>query len=285
MEHTVVLDADARSKYQETWRNIIGDQLSYLMGSEEYAKTDDKTRTSMISKMLEFASEAAKSEAAPERAVDNWITNGMEDMEDGIALSDYIIYRTEFSKIDSKNEDGESENGLKKKRTLDLINSHEEWTDEQKISVFLDNCGESDAELVQKMQSAGFGWNQIRNVVKESSKAGKKKALLNSSASDAVKMKILPELIEPNETMNRYRAGVMFGVSLKDYAEVITNADTDDSGRISQAEATEYIKSMALPIQAAAYLWQMVTDAKNGKKNPFSSRWGAEFYGEVHAND
>lgn len=79
--------------------------------------------------------------------------------------------------------------------------------------------------------------------------------------------------------------GTRFGVNIKWYAEVLENADKDSSGGISQKEATEYIKSMGLTAQDSVYLWQMVTDGKKGKKNPFSSRWGAEFYGEAHAND
>lgn len=38
-------------------------------------------------------------------------------------------------------------------------------------------------------------------------------------------------------------------------------------------------------MQDAAYLWQMVTDGKNGKNNPFSSTLGAEFYDAAHDGD
>lgn len=280
VEHAAELDAKARAKYAETYRNAIGDQLTALMSSPEYADADDKGRAALIGKVFDFAAGVAKAEAAEGYTPDKWILNGFEDMADGIQLADYIVYNSEYTHINGKNEDGDTESGLKDRRTFDLIDSND-WTDDQKISVYLDTCSTAAAGKVQAMDAAGFSWRQIKTVMLDDKP---EYAVLEANISDNAKLKVLGEFCNATK-MIRYQTGKMFGVSFKDYAEVVQKADTNGSGSISQDEATAYIKNMGLYPQQAAYLWQMVTDGKNGKNNPFSPTFGAEFYYEMHKND
>jgi hypothetical protein len=280
VEHAAELDAEKRAKYAETFRNAIGDQLGALMSSPEYADADDKGRAALIGKVFDFAAGVAKAEVAEGYTPDKWILNGFEDMDDGIQLADYIVYHTGYMRLNGKNEDGESESGLKDRRTLDLIDGND-WTDDQKISVYLDNCSNAAAGKVKAMDAAGFSWKQIKTVLT----ADKQEiAVLQANVSDSAKLKVL-EIYCNEKQMAKYQVGYQFGVSFKDYAEVMQHADTNGKGSISQDEATDYIKSMALSAQDSAYLWQMVTDGKNGKNNPFSPTFGAEFYYEMHKND
>ena len=280
VEHAAELDAEKRAKYAEAFRSAIGDQLGALMSSPEYADADDKGRAALIGKVFDFAAGVAKAEVAEGYTPDKWILNGFEDMEDGIQLADYIVYHTGYTRLNGKNEDGESESGLKDRRTLDLIDGND-WTDDQKISVYLDNCSNAAAGKVKAMDAAGFSWKQIKTVLT----ADKQEiAVLQANVSDSAKLKVL-EIYCNEKQMAKYQVGYQFDVSFKDYAEVMQNADTSGNGSITQDEAKEYIKSMALSPQAAAYLFQMVTDAKNGKNNPFSPTFGAEFYYEMHKND
>lgn len=278
--HVATLGAEAQKRYAETYRDVIGDQLGALMSSPEYADADDKTRAALIGKVFDFATGCAKTETAPDFTPEKWILNGFEDMNDGIPLADYIIYNTELKQINGKNEDGDTESGLKDRRTLDLIDGND-WTDDQKISVYLDNCSNSAAGKVRAMDAAGFSWKQIKTVLQADKQ---ETAVLQANISDSAKLKVLEAYCNEKQIV-KYQVGYQFGVSFKNYAEVMQNADTNGSGSISQDEARTYIMSMALRPQEAAYLFQMVTDAKNGKNNPFSTTFGAEFYYEMHKND
>ena len=79
--------------------------------------------------------------------------------------------------------------------------------------------------------------------------------------------------------------GLKYGIPMRRYTDVLQNADADGSGGVSQEEAGKYIATLGLSVQEAAYLWQMVTNGKEGKKNPFSSYFGAEFYSAAGAFD
>ena len=109
-------------------------------------------------------------------------------------------------------------------------------------------------------------------------------AIIQSNATESAKAKALEVYASDKEKL-LIRTGHKFGVKLKWYAEVRNKADADGNGTVSQEEATKYIEGMGLGWQDAAYLWQMVTDGKEGKKNPFSKDFGEEFWYAAHEND
>ena len=72
--------------------------------------------------------------------------------------------------------------------------------------------------------------------------------------------------------------------------DVLQNADgyNDDgkkNGTVDQEEAAEYISGMSLTYQQKTYLFQMVTDCKEGKKNPFFKSMARLFWLDAHEND
>lgn len=287
-EQTLQLTDAQKKQYRKTWTGIVYGSVGDLMQSDEYQSATEKERGALIQKLTSYASALAAYEIEPKKVPDTWILGGQQAVKDGVPLDEYIIFRTLYSELDSINEDGDEESGLKNKRTLDLIESMG-WNDKAEQSAYINTvASESKAAEAEALQKAGMTWEQANDVLAvPGSGVAKKAAVTATNASEATKAKILAsyDKSEKQKTAKLVMTGLKYGIPMRRYTDVLQNADADGSGGVSQEEAGKYIATLGLSVQEAAYLWQMVTNGKEGKKNPFSSYFGAEFYSAAGAFD
>lgn len=287
-EQTLQLTDAQKKQYRKTWTGIVYGSVGDLMQSDEYQSGTEKERGALIQKLTSYASALAAYEIEPKKVPDTWISGGQQAVKDGVPLDEYIIFRTLYSELDSINEDGDEESGLKNKRTLDLIESMG-WSDKAEQSAYINTvASESKAAEAEALQKAGMTWEQANDVLAvPGSGVAKKAAVTATNASEATKAKILAsyDKSEKQKTAKLVMTGLKYGIPMLRYTDVLQNADADGSGGVSQEEAGKYIATLGLSVQEAAYLWQMVTNGKEGKKNPFSSYFGAEFYSAAGAFD
>lgn len=287
-EQTLQLTDAQKKQYRKTWTGIVYGSVGDLMQSDEYQSATEKERGALIQKLTAYASALAAYEIEPKKVPDTWISGGQQAVKDGVPLDEYIIFRTLYSELDSINEDGDEESGLKNKRTLDLIESMG-WSDKAEQSAYINTvASESKAAEAEALQKAGMTWEQANDVLAvPGSGVAKKAAVTATNASEATKAKILAsyDKSEKQKTAKLVMTGLKYGIPMRRYTDVLQNADADGSGGVSQEEAGKYIATLGLSVQEAAYLWQMVTNGKEGKKNPFSSYFGSEFYSAAGAFD
>lgn len=287
-EQTLQLTDAQKKQYRKTWTGIVYGSVGDLMQSDEYQSATEKERGALIQKLTSYASALAAYEIEPKKVPDTWILGGQQAVKDGVPLDEYIIFRTLYSELDSINEDGDEESGLKNKRTLDLIESMG-WNDKAEQSAYINTvASESKAAEAEALQKAGMTWEQANDVLAvPGSGVAKKAAVTATNASEETKAKILAsyDKSEKQKTAKLVMTGLKYGIPMRRYTDVLQNADADGSGGVSQEEAGKYIATLGLSVQEAAYLWQMVTNGKEGKKNPFSSYFGSEFYSAAGAFD
>lgn len=287
-EQTLQLTDAQKKQYRKTWTGIVYGSVGDLMESDEYQSGSEKERGALIQKLTSYASALAAYEIEPKKEPDTWILGGQQAVKDGVPLDEYIVFRALYSELDSINEDGDEESGLKNKRTLDLIESMG-WSNKAEQSAYINTvASESKAAEAEALQKAGMTWEQANDVLAvPGSGVAKKEAVTATNASEATKAKILAsyDKSEKQKTAKLVMTGLKYGIPMRRYTDVLQNADADGSGGISQEEAGKYIATLGLSVQEAAYLWQMVTNGKEGKKNPFSSYFGAEFYSAAGAFD
>lgn len=287
-EQTLQLTDAQKKQYRKTWTGIVYGSVGDLMQSDEYQSGTEKERGALIQKLTSYASALAAYEIEPKKVPDTWISGGQQAVKDGVPLDEYIIFRTLYSELDSINEDGDEESGLKNKRTLDLIESMG-WSDKAEQSAYINTvASESKAAEAEALQKAGMTWEQANDVLAvPGSGVAKKAAVTATNASEATKAKVLAsyDKSEKQKTAKLVMTGLKYGIPMRRYTDVLQNADADGSGGVSQEEAGKYIATLGLSVQEAAYLWQMVTNGKEGKKNPFSSYFGSEFYSAAGAFD
>lgn len=287
-EQTLQLTDAQKKQYRKTWTGIVYGSVGDLMQSDEYQSATEKERGALIQKLTAYASALAAYEIEPKKVPDTWISGGQQAVKDGVPLDEYIIFRTLYSELDSINEDGDEESGLKNKRTLDLIESMG-WSDKAEQSAYINTvASESKAAEAEALQKAGMTWEQANDVLAvPGSGVAKKAAVTATNASEATKAKVLAsyDKSEKQKTAKLVMTGLKYGIPMRRYTDVLQNADADGSGGVSQEEAGKYIATLGLSVQEAAYLWQMVTNGKEGKKNPFSSYFGSEFYSAAGAFD
>lgn len=287
-EQTLQLTDAQKKQYRKTWTGIVYGSVGDLMQSDEYQSGTEKERGALIQKMTSYASALAAYEIEPKKVPDTWILGGQQAVKDGVPLDEYIVFRALYSELDSINEDGDEESGLKNKRTLDLIESMG-WSDKAEQSAYINTvASESKEAEAEALQKAGMTWEQANDVLAvPGSGVAKKAAVTATNASEATKAKILAsyDKSEKQKTAKLVMTGLKYGIPMRRYTDVLQNADADGSGGVSQEEAGKYIATLGLGVQEAAYLWQMVTNGKEGKKNPFSSYFGSEFYSAAGAFD
>lgn len=287
-EQTLQLTDAQKKQYQKTWTGIVYGSVGDLMQSDEYQSGTEKERGALIQKLTSYASALAAYEIEPKKVPDTWILGGQQAVKDGVPLDEYIVFRALYSELDSINEDGDEESGLKNKRTLDLIESMG-WSDQAEQSAYINTvASESKEAEAEALQKAGMTWEQANDVLAvPGTGVVKKAAVTATNASEATKAKVLAsyDKSEKQKTAKLVMTGLKYGIPMRRYTDVLQNADADGSGGVSQEEAGKYIATLGLSVQEAAYLWQMVTNGKEGKKNPFSSYFGAEFYSAAGAFD
>lgn len=287
-EQTLQLTDAQKKQYRKTWTGIVYGSVGDLMQSEEYQSGSEKERGALIQKLTAYASALAAYEIEPKKVPDTWISGGQQAVKDGVPLDEYIVFRALYSGLDSINEDGDEESGLKNKRTLDLIESMG-WSDKAEQSAYINTvASESKATEAEALQKAGMTWEQANDVLAvPGTGVAKKAAVTATNASEATKAKVLAsyDKSEKQKTAKLVMTGLKYGIPMRRYTDVLQNADADGSGNVSQEEAGKYIATLGLSVQEAAYLWQMVTNGKEGKKNPFSSYFGSEFYSAAGAFD
>ena len=287
-EQTLQLTDAQKKQYRKTWTGIVYGSVGDLMQSDEYQSGTEKERGALIQKLTSYASALAVYEIEPKKVPDTWILGGQQAVKDGVPLDEYIVFRALYSELDSINEDGDEESGLKNKRTLDLIESMG-WSDQAEQSAYINTvASESKEAEAEALQKAGMTWEQANDVLAvPGTGVVKKAAVTATNASEATKAKVLAsyDKSEKQKTAKLVMTGLKYGIPMRRYTDVLQNADADGSGGVSQEEAGKYIATLGLSVQEAAYLWQMVTNGKEGKKNPFSSYFGAEFYSAAGAFD
>lgn len=287
-EQTLQLTDAQKKQYRKTWTGIVYGSVGDLMQSDEYQSGTEKERGALIQKLTSYASALAAYEIEPKKVPDTWILGGQQAVKDGVPLDEYIVFRALYSELDSINEDGDEESGLKNKRTLDLIESMG-WSDKAEQSAYINTvASESKAAEAEALQKAGMTWEQANDVLAvPGTGVAKKAAVTATNASEATKAKVLAsyDKSEKQKTAKLVMTGLKYGIPMRRYTDVLQNADADGSGNVSQEEAGNYIATLGLSVQEAAYLWQMVTNGKEGKKNPFSSYFGSEFYSAAGAFD
>lgn len=287
-EQTLQLTDAQKKQYRKTWTGIVYESVGDLMQSDEYQSGSEKERGALIQKLTSYASALAAYEIEPKKVPDTWILGGQQAVKDGVPLDEYIVFRALYSELDSINESGDEESGLKNKRTLDLIESMG-WSDKAEQSAYINTvASESKVAEAEALQKAGMTWEQANDVLSvPGTGVAKKVAVTATNASEAAKAKVLAsyDKSEKQKTAKLVMTGLKYGIPMRRYTDVLQNADADGSGGVSQEEAGKYIATLGLSVQEAAYLWQMVTNGKEGKKNPFSSYFGSEFYSAAGAFD
>lgn len=281
----VSLSGPQREKYRNVWRETVSGTLNELIASEEYEKADDEGKASMIKRLYDYAGEIAKTAVEPNIELDKWVQQGENAVSYGIPLAEYICFRELLSDVDGKDKNRESVDGLKAQRSVDILEAMG-WTDRQEENVYLDVIASDSAKKTEEaLRKAGMTWEQANDIV---TLVGKKKdrmtAISGMNIGENVKRSAMMVYASDKEKKLLQAAGV-FGIKMAWYMEVINNADEDGNGSVSGEEARDYIFGMDMTVMEKAYLWQMITDGKEGKNNPFSTFAGEQFWFEAHKDD
>lgn len=289
-EVEVELSAKQRSQYRKLWSETVSAALDDLIASEDYQAADDEGKEALIGKLYGYANAIAKNAVVPEKELEKWVQQGANAVDDGVPLAEYIAFRARLSNIDGLDDNGESVTGLAGQRKMELLESMG-WTDAQEKNVYLDVLSSDDEqrmkreETIAALEKAGMNWDQINGIISMvGNNNDRMNAIVKLNVSEATKRNAMMVYASDKQKKLMRAAGV-YGVKMEWYMEVINNADEDESGSISQDEAYNYILSMNITWMEKAYLWQMVTDGKEGKSNQFSTMAGLEFWEEAHKDD
>ena len=274
---TVELDAKQKAKYRETWNRTVSDALDRLTRDKAYLKANDKDKAAMIQKLYAFAGQAAKKAVLGDYEPDKWVQIGLDAIKMGVRADEYISFYVQLSGITSKDDDGETINGLKNSRGLELLGTMG-WSDKQAEAVYLGAmASESLTEKEQIMVKAGMTWKQAAEVLGVVGNNWEHaEQIVRTKVSDKAKLKALSLYLgEPD--YKAASAGVIFSVDLRLWAEAKKAADAagNGNGSISQEEATNYLDGRKdLDLETKAYLWQMLCTGSKSKNNPYSTTMG-----------
>ncbi|MBP3412410.1 MAG: hypothetical protein J6K89_04055 [Oscillospiraceae bacterium] len=282
---TVELSPSQQGEYRELWREIVSPAIGDLLASDVYAEAKDEGKTALIDKLYKYAASSVAHELVPDKEIDKWVIQGDTAQDNGISLADYIAFRVELSEVSGKDTSGDTVTCLKARKSMELIEAMG-WSDKQEKAIWLDVvASNSSAAITKALTKAGLNWNQVNDiVVMTGNKVDKMAAITATGQSDSVKVKAMSVFASDLEK-KLLAVGLRYGIKPEWYTEVLKNANTDGKGGVSQKEAHEYIMGMGLTLQEETVLFQMVTDAKEGKSNPFYQWYAEEFYYEVHKDD
>ncbi len=282
---SVELTAGQQKQFRELWSGIISEEIGKIVETDAYKEADDEGKTELLAKLYSYANAMVAHELVPEKEVDKWVLQGETAQENGIPLGEYIAFRVGLSDVTGKDDLGETVTGLKAQRSMELIEAMG-WSDHQEQSVWLDVvASDSVGAATKALTDAGVPWDIVNNiVVMQGGKTEKLVAIGEAKLSDQVKVKAMS--VYANDLGKKMLSvGLKYGVKPEWYAEVLKNANTDGKGGVSQSEAQEYILGMGLSLQEMAVLFQMITDAKEGKSNPFYPSYAEMFWYDVHEAD
>lgn len=281
----VDLTTGQQKQFRELWSDIVSEEIGKILETDAYKEADDEGKTELIAKLYSYANALIAHELVPEKEVAKWVLQGETAQENGIPLGEYIAFRVGLSDVTGKDDAGETVTGLKAQRSMELIEAMG-WSDQQEESVWLDVvASDSVGAATKALTDAGVPWDIVNNiVVMQGGKTEKLVAIGEAKLSDQVKVKAMSVYAGDLEK-KMLSVGLKYGVKPEWYAEVLKNANADSKGGISQSEAREYILGMGLGLQDMAVLFQMVTDAKEGKSNPFYPSYAELFWYDVHEDD
>ncbi len=320
-EMQVILSAKQKEEYRDIWNDIVTGALSELLASDAYAEADDELKTEYVDKLYKYADEIAKHEIVPEKDLAKWVQQSEEAVENGIPLGEYVSFRVDLADITGMDENGESVTGLKLQRCMALLEEMG-WSDDQEKEVYLDvladnagsvsdkekkiqklmaegmsreeaeiEAGMTEEEEVEALSAAGLSWDQINDIVVIPANKNRERMAAIAEMNIGEKEKVAAMSVYGSfKEKNLLKTGYDYGVKMEWYMEVLQNADgyNDDgkkNGTVDQEEARAYISIMDISYQEKTYLFQMVTDCKEGKKNPFWSSAARLFWLDVHEND
>lgn len=320
-EVDVKLSAADRKKYRKIWKATVSSALPELLASDAYAEADDELKTEYVDKLYKYADEIAKHEIVPEKDLAKWVQQSEEAVENGIPLGEYVSFRVDLADITGMDENGESVTGLKLQRCMALLEEMG-WSDDQEKEVYLDvladnagsvsdkekkiqklmaegmsreeaeiEAGMTEEEEVEALSAAGLSWDQINDIVVIPANKKRERMAAIAEMNIGEKEKVAAMSVYGSfKEKNLLKTGYDYGVKMEWYMEVLQNADGyyDDgkkNGTVDQEEARAYISIMDISYQEKTYLFQMVTDCKEGKKNPFWSSAARLFWLDVHEND
>lgn len=273
----IKLTADQRAAYREAWAETVAGALDKLLESQAYKSADDDQRAAYIKMLYDLAGDVGKAAAVEGAALDGWKAAAMEGRDIGIPLEQFIVFRDELMGIDSLDENGEAQNGLAEKRKIELL-ERTGWDAQQQKTVYQSSiASESANELMDELTAAGLSYDQCTTIKQISGSTGRSAALLAMDLPEATKLAGL-EICGTDKIRAAARAGSEYRVDLAIFGRALQEANTDGKGGISQEEAKDYIDGLAISVAEKAYFWQMLTNGKEGKKNPYSSRLGKDFY-------
>jgi len=281
----VDLTTGQQKQFRELWSDIVSEEIGKILETDAYKEADDEGKTELIAKLYSYANALIAHELVPEKEVAKWVLQGETAQENGIPLGEYIAFRVGLSDVTGKDDSGETVTGLKAQRSMELIEAMG-WSDQQEESVWLDVvASDSVGAATKALTDAGVPWDVVNNiVVMPGGKTEKLVAIGEAKLSDQVKVKAM-SVYANNLEKRMLSVGLKYGVKPEWYAEVLKNANADSKGGVSQSEAREYILGMGLGLQEMAVLFQMVTDAKEGKSNPFYPSYAELFWYDVHEDD
>ena len=281
----VDLTSGQQKQFRELWSDIVSEEIGKILETDAYKEADDEGKTELIAKLYSYANALIAHELVPEKEVAKWVLQGETAQETGIPLGEYIAFRVGLSDVTGKDDAGETVTGLKAQRSMELIEAMG-WSDQQEESVWLDVVASNSVGAATKaLTDAGVPWDVVNNlVVMPGGKTEKLVAIGEAKLSDQVKVKAMSVYAGDLEK-KMLSVGLKYGVKPEWYTEVLKNANADSKGGISQSEAREYILGMGLSLQDMAVLFQMVTDAKEGKSNPFYPSYAELFWYDVHEDD
>ena len=265
------------------------------MQTKAYKNADAEGREALVDKLNTYASAVAKAEATKKDSKESWINAGIAATKQGVKLEEYIVFTSQLSKIDGKNDEGESVDGLARQRQLELLNETG-WTDEQKETVFLKSSmtKEPAEEKYKALRSAGLTWNQTSTVMgtlgKEPAKA---RAITATDASEDVKLKALEVYLSETQYKSA-KACRSFDVKLDLWLKSKVAADANGNDKLTQEEAEDYVRGLSISWEEKAYLWQLLcpstktvkgTYRDTWKNNPFSTTLGRELWRYLYGNN
>lgn len=135
----------------------------------------------------------------------------------------------------------------------------------------------------ERLQEAGVGLDEFIVFYSgiSDAKSKDKYAALNKTGWTESQQLIAMEYISAS-TYNAAKVGRSYQVPLRYYLGGLAQADTDQSGGISQAEAEAYLNKTDLGREDKAYLWQMLCSSSKWKNNPYNTAWGEEIWHSLH---
>jgi hypothetical protein len=285
---------EQQARYDQVWDETVRNAVAGLYQMDSYKNADTDTKSEYLQKLFSYAGKIASAEADGKTELDTWVRTGKNAVELGVPLSEYIVYASEFNKINGKDSSGESETGLMTHRQIELLRKTG-WTDKQMESVFYDSIASDAATKNAKLlQKAGFNVKQILDIAAiygKDTKWQRAQYVLQSNASQQAKL-AGAELYLNEGDYRAVSSGYLYSMDMKYWIEVKNNADLNGNERITQEEAEKYISQMkGLNREEKAYLWEMIClSTKNAKgkygktwkNNPFSTTLGKAIWDEMY---